>query len=556
MVNLSEFFPSMNAEEVLTSVKESREQKESKAIDLGGQKWAISIDPTNLHKAAQHIRSILPQLPNLFVKFGRLHKIVKIPNVGIQNKYEAIELDDALLLEVLQEYIKFTKSKGNGEESGFIPPVELIRMVRKGELNNLAPLTKILNTPIIHTDGSIHNKGYDKTTGKFVYLDVKLDLPDIADQAEAKKAVSKLYELIDQMPLVTARDRAVWLANILTPLAMDAYRGHAPLFYYRSSSAGSGKTQLTQAAAQIAQGKPMKEIHFTRNNDVEIEKLFASLLLADHTMVVVDNAGNGSTIDSPILDSLVTGSCFTVRRLGGNQIIDFNPRMVLSLTANNADLGGDTARRVLIADLDSALMPDVSKDGYKLKDICEHIENNWAEYLGAAITILLGYLCLPKDERDTFKITPYGSFESWGEVVGGAILWATGEDVSKAVAKRDHRADITAQKESTLLSTVLKYCDNPTEKFFINEITKLVKDNTDGYEELADIITNLTGTLDFRYTGVRLCNVLRTMCGKKIPIIDENGIEKLYSIVLTPHSTNNSRGWRLMVEDIPQKKEE
>lgn len=118
------------------------------------------------------------------------------------------------------------------------------------------------------------------------------------------------------------------------PYKMCSIEAHQP---------GSGKSFLGRALISLHGGTERGEIPMT---DEEIGKQIGAILdTSTGGVVMFDNVSG--IVRSPALASLLTQPRFTTRRLGTNQQIDVPNDRLWVMTANNAQLGGDLARRVV-----------------------------------------------------------------------------------------------------------------------------------------------------------------------------------------------------------------
>jgi hypothetical protein len=527
---------SVDAEQLLADIKRVKDPQDPDA----DTRHRIVVDRSNLSNTTAQVRLYIGEITNLYVRAGQFVLLTHERDERHHlPRLLAIPAKEASLQEALSRHMRFVLAKENGE-TPIAAPKELLQAILQGDKAGVRVLSDVVAVPVVQPDGTLTLQGYDEASKKYVYLrDLTVDVAEDITQADAAAAAQKILALVKQTPLASNLDRAVWLANILTRLAIDAYDGPSPLFYYMASTAGVGKTLLARLAGVVATGSTIKEWRFPDGNEEEMGKILDTVLIEGTAMFFLDNLRNGRAIESPALDEFITSDLHSGRILGSSRSFTSYLKPVMAITANNATLGADLARRVLVANLDGSLMAGLTKSGYEIADIYQYTRDRWDEYLANALTILVGFLRLDKPERKRHAIKPYGSFEQWGAVVGGAVKWATGEDVSLAVG-RGTALDTGAQMELSLLELLLTYAGEGKEIRCCTVLRDLDSD-----EELQELALRALGTTDKQRAQQKLGLALKTVVGKEIPYTYADGRTVTYMI--EKHKSGTSKPYTYFV---------
>jgi hypothetical protein len=526
----------MDAEKLMAEVKLSRDPDDPSA----DRRHEIIVDRADLSSTVAQVRLHLGEITNLYVRAGSFVLLThEADSKHHQPKLLAVPAKEASLHEALTRHMRFIGVKPDGNKYPTQVPKEVLQAILQGDKSGVRPLKHVVDVPVVQFDGSLTQQGYDESSKKYVYLrDLIIDVGEDITQAQAAQAATKLLNLIKQTPLASRLDKAVWLANLLTRLAIDAYDGPSPLFYYMASTAGVGKTLLARLAGVVATGNTTKEFRFPDNNEEEMGKILDTVHIEGIEMFFFDNLRNGHTIESPGLDEFITSDNRCCRILGQSKSFISYLKPVTAITANNAQLGADLARRVLVANLDGSLIAGLTKDGYEIADIYQHTKERWDEYLSSALTILVGFLRLDKQERTKYAIKPYGSFEQWGAVVGGSIKWALGEDVSLAVG-RGSKIDSSNQRDVALVELLLPYADG--EYISLSRVFEGIDDNYD----LKDQAIEALGTANPGDASKRLGHALAMVSGKEIPYTYADGRTAVYKIVRRRRGKTGPSKWSI-----------
>lgn len=212
-------------------------------------------------------------------------------------------------------------------------------------------LRGVTHTPIVRADGTVLSRpGYDDTTG-YLYLPMAgCGVPEVAESptAEDLRLARKLVDgLLVDYRFTHERYRANYLTYLLVPLLRLLVPPPYPLFTFDARKPGSGKTMLAKIGHVLHGGVFRGDMP---PSEEEFAKEVTTILSADTSPYVLFDNVKGA-LRSGKLEALLTSDEWAQRRLGGNQQEKRPNDRVWSLTANNAQLGGDLARRAMRVDI-------------------------------------------------------------------------------------------------------------------------------------------------------------------------------------------------------------
>lgn len=299
----------------------------------------------------------------------------------------------------------------------------------RGEWPSLRPLVGVIEAPSMRPDGSVIDvPGYDPRTG-YLYSPSRAfeRVPEAPTQADAARALGELAEVWRDMPFATEAARYVPIAATMTIIGRPAILGAVPLFLCDANTPGTGKSLLNDAVSIIATGRTSPRGTFPTSPE-EQEKVLAAQALRGAAVVGFDNVAD--TIGGPALDKALTAVDFVeFRLLGASEIRSVRWRAVVIASGNNLAVQRDTARRVVIARLDSPLERPEDRSGFTHPNLLDWVDSNRPRLVRAALTVLRGYAVA---DCPDVGVHPWGSFEDWSRVIASAIVFAGGANVLDA----------------------------------------------------------------------------------------------------------------------------
>jgi len=333
------------------------------------------------------------------------------------------------LMTRVANFVRVVETKEGTEDKPVGPPVSMalayIQRVREGG-GRLPVLRGIVECPTLRADGTVlAQEGYDTASG--LILDTggaTFDaVPDAPTQEDAVAALAKLKWIIEGFPFVEDDDgrspsRSVALSAMLTAVCRRSLRT-APMHGFTAPTMGTGKSLLTDAVALLAMGRPATVLNQSGDGDGEEErKRLMSVLMQSDPVVVIDN------VDRPMggarMCSILTQETWQDRMLGGNDQGHVSTRTLWLVNGNNLEFREDMSRRAILCTMDAGMeRPAERKFDVDLKS---EVPRRRHELVPAALTVLRAFIVAGRPGLE--KLTPFGGFEDWSNLVRGALVWA------------------------------------------------------------------------------------------------------------------------------------
>ncbi len=369
-------------------------------------------------------------------------------------------------------------------------------------------LKSVVTHPALLPDGSLLTvNGYDPASRLLISLpqDLAISVPDRPTREDVASAVAVLLDVVHDFPFETPAHRSAWFASLLTPLAWFAFNGPAPLFLIDGNVRGVGKGLLADVVSLIVTGGRFPVMSYT-NDKEELRKKITTLAVEGERLVLLDNLTG--VVDNPVLDMALTSDTWKDRLLGGNQIYNGPLNVTWFATGNNVQLAADTARRVCHVRMESLDERPEVKEGFRYRDLRQHVFSSRGTLLTAALTILRGWVVAG---RPTHNLPPWGSFEQWSSVVREAIVFAGLPDPGETRLLLQTMADRDANAMADIL-TGLAEMDPSRQGMTTAEIVKRLKDGESPTEAMANMLAaveELCGKLCGRLLGYKFRHFAR-----------------------------------------------
>jgi hypothetical protein len=300
------------------------------------------------------------------------------------------------------------------------PPWAVQAVYARGRWAGVPPLELVVPYPVLLPDGRVlAEPGYDAATG-LLYRPAAaagFDLPPAPDRDACVAAAARLADLVGEMPFVGPAHAAAWLAAALTPPARFAFPGPAPLFLFEANTPGAGKTLLARVAGLVATGEEPAVTAYPADQD-ELRKRVTAVAVGGDPLVLFDNVAG--RLGGPVLDMLLTGTAWQDRLLGTNTMVRTPLYAVWYATANNCEVVGDTARRVLPVRLEAPDERPEDRAGFRRPNLAEWVRARRAAVARDALTILAGF---HRAGRPGQGLGAWGSFGGWSDLVRNAVVW-------------------------------------------------------------------------------------------------------------------------------------
>lgn len=353
----------------------------------------------------------LRELPEVF-DYGREIALVRSGRLTILNKDSL-----SFFLGSVAQFCEWQKDRDVNVD----PPDLLLKQVLAvGAARGLKPLKAVINAPIIDVDGRVISMaGYDPKTQLYLDLqDSAAPVPDRPTLEQVRGAVAMLLQPFDGFQTASALDRSALLCAILTAIVRPILP-QAPAIGLDAPVQGTGKTYLAQCLGVLGTGEvPPVLPHTAGRDDEETRKRIYSVLLAGDRVMVWDNILGH--FDSVAMAALLTSDPYADRKLGASEKSELPNRLLVLLTGNNLAMAGDMPSRVLKIRLDAQLENPTTR---KFKsDPLSDIKRNRQQLIGAALTIIKGYLC--SDAHRMGGASDRGTrFKKWDALTRQPVAW-------------------------------------------------------------------------------------------------------------------------------------
>lgn len=412
------------------------------------------------------------------------------------------------LRERLTKHAAWAKWKKDGDGEFKLVPAHppdwaVAAVDARGEWPKIRPLESVVEAPVMRHDGTIlDTPGYDPSTGLLYEPNASFEtVKHSPTRLDAQQAADLLLDLVTDFPFAAETHRAAWLAALLTTLARFAIDGPCPLFLFDAPAAGAGKGLLADLISIIRSGREATRKDFPDCNE-EMRKTITAIALAGDPLVLLDNVA--TTFGGSALDAALTSRTWKDRILGESKMTPDLPLFTIWLaTGNNVALKGDILRRIVPC----RLVPDVERPeertDFKHPRLVLHVQKHRVGLVTAALTILRAYVVAGRPDQN---LTPFGSYESWSEVVRSAIHWTIKVDPCKA--REDLRAaDDTAENSGAIIEGWAELPPGTGNGHTAAQALKLVRESPDRLSTLREALMSWSRNDELpsqRTVGVRL----------------------------------------------------
>lgn len=332
------------------------------------------------------------------------------------------KLPESLLREAISAAVHLVRWDDRQEQYVPVhPPSWLVSaLADRGEYPGFPQLKALATSPIMLSDGRLLLKhGYDPASG--VYLADHADIPEVPEaptQEDAMEAVRHLrQEVFGDFIFQSEEHYAAALAFMLTLITRLAHMGCVPGFMVDANVRGAGKGLLSQTLTLIALGF-IPPVTTMPDKDEELRKRITAALLQGDSILYFDNVVG--KFGGAVIDSLLTSTVWKDRILGVSENTTLPNLTTVIATGNNVIIGGDTARRLVHIRLNVPQERPEDRDGFRHPDILRHVRENRLVYLRDLLIILKAWECAGRPKGE---LKPWGSFESWGDIVRQVIVF-------------------------------------------------------------------------------------------------------------------------------------
>jgi hypothetical protein len=348
------------------------------------------------------------------------------------------------------DFFKITKEG----QKDCAPPLDVVHdlLAILSSESDLPPLEGIVEAPVLRPDGTIlRTPGYDEQTGLYYAPSKDLRIPDIPEEPttdDVDVAMDELRDVIHDFPFTDEASETNAHGSMITPIVRAAIRGPVPLALIDATTAGSGKTLLSEIISLIISGhEPALFAAPYEENDWR--KQITAMLRKGYPVAVVDNLCY--TLNSAELCRAISATTYGDRILGTSETVDLPVRCTWIATGNNIQLGGDMPRRTYWVRMDPKCSKAHQRTGFKYERLKEYVLKHRGELLARLLTISRAWFSAGQPKS---PVNPLGSFEEWSRIVGGILHYARAE---KFLANSDQlydQTDIEGAQWEVFLQTI------------------------------------------------------------------------------------------------------
>src|SRR5690606_23832657 len=177
-----------------------------------------------------------------------------------------------------------------------------------------------------------------------------------------------------------------------------------------------GKTLLCDTISMIATGRNSATISQGKSDEEFDKRLFSALLKGD-PVLTIDNIER--PVSSDEFCTVLTSEEWQCRVLGASVNRTVGTNVLFLLNGNGLTFKGDIRTRVLMCRMD-ARVEDPGARRFD-RDLRTWVPEHRAELVVAALTVLRAFVVAGRPGLD--KLTPFGRFEEWSDLVRGALVW-------------------------------------------------------------------------------------------------------------------------------------
>lgn len=395
------------------------------------------------------------------------------------------------------------------------PPTWCVQSVaHRGNWPTVRNLAGIVSVPVLRPDGSILDKpGYDRATGLIYHpCGEPIEVAGGSGRDAARAACELLLNLVADFPFAAPEHSAAWIAFALTPLARYAFFGPAPLYLVDANVRGSGKSLLCDMVGLIATGRDMPRMA-APSDDEECRKKITSLALAGDSLILLDNIAPDGRLGCASLDAALTATSWKDRILGRSEVVELPLCVTWSASGNNVAVHGDAARRIAHVRLQSPEERPEERSGFRHANLKEHVRRNRPQIVGAVLTILREFC---RAGRPQASIRPWGSFETWSDLVRQAVVWCGLPDPGETRQELVSRSDREAGSLRDLIEG-WRELDSDGAGLTTAEALRRMEDYPSSYERVRTAVVELCGAQAGRLPSTRsLGNKLKHVRGRVV----------------------------------------
>lgn len=286
-------------------------------------------------------------------------------------------------------------------------------------------LDQVVTAPVFAADGSLElSPGYSYRTRNWYAPDAGMRLDWVPEQPTRRQAWQAadylMTEWLGDFPFDGLPSRVRALSLLLLPFCRMMIDGSVPLYAADAATPGTGKTLLQRCCLLPALGEKVPMSAGSLGDEAELRKNVTTQLIRGQQTLIWDNVR--ASVDSAVLAALVTQRTWQDRMLGANTSAEIAVRAVCLVNGNNLRYSQEMSRRVATSRLVAGVENPERRTGFRHENITGWGLANRGALACAALTVIKAWVHGGMPEGTG----TLGSFESWSQVMGGIIEYATG----------------------------------------------------------------------------------------------------------------------------------
>jgi putative DNA primase/helicase len=364
-------------------------------------------------------------------------------------------------------------------------------------------LVGLIEAPTLRPDGSLLTApGFDRASGLYAAFvaDSFGEINPTPNRADADAALVTLRDLLSEFVFLAREHEAAALAAMIAAGVRHAL-GTAPAYGFNAPEAGSGKTTLAQAIAQVWTGRDAPAMPLG-DDENELRKAILSALIAADPILLIDNVER--PIESATLCAVLTSPRFRDRVLGRSEHVTVPTATTWLATGNNLRWVGDLTSRTVQATLDPQVEhPENRTFRRRLPDF---IAERRAELVRAALTLPLAYAAAGFPTVSG----PPSRFREWDRFVRRPLLWLGCADPLATQAEISAHDERRANLAALLIAWRATFADRPAT---VADATREAKLDATLLDAIMAVAGDRDGTVNSRRLGRYLLGNARRILG-------------------------------------------
>ncbi|RYG89779.1 hypothetical protein EU803_16645 [Loktanella sp. IMCC34160] len=361
---------------------------------------------------------------------------IETSSAGLPRIRPLIEKQHKVLLNNVSAWQHARTTAGGDEVKRRVSVPDDVNAQIYGNMRTRWPVLRgITSTPTFAFNGSlIHTPGLHDS-GIYYSPDWKMDLPRVdtkPSEEDVREAVRLLVEeVFADFPLGgMQRDEIVetvlngegvpavanLLAMLLTMFCREMFTGSpVPGMLVGKPQPGTGASLLMDVFSIIATGSEVPAMSLPTSKE-EMVKTLLTVMTDGSVLCNFDNVDK--RINSGELASVLTAPKYKGRKLGDNESIEAEVRVLLTFTGNHVQMTGELVRRLVLVDLDAKTAHPEKRAGWRHPDIRKYARDNRGRLVWACLTLIQNWVAsgMKRDESAVLN-----SYENWSGVIGGIL---------------------------------------------------------------------------------------------------------------------------------------